>query len=1422
LNLLKTPGKSQAGEVLISQDVSISGHTPSGPHMLEDVNGDGYLEIGLGYSSDDYLDMKARIYSHQGELLKDYTLGSNSDSRGEPVTRLGDDILFACNAGYSMEPRGFTRLDYATGEQVWHYDLGPRYTGYSIDDINEDGVVELSYNSFTPHNGASGNGTTDGDCYHVVIDENGNNVLTQVYGEGDADGRLSNHFYQPTDASGFDILSFKHYGNTYYQGSSKILLYDTEGTLQHSYTGYDDAYWEYGWADLDDDGTKEVVASNTDRNNNHGLYIFDETLTPQSSVSLESSFLVQAIADVDGDGIPDILTAGGNQVKVYDGQLQELYDLHLSSDQVVRDVIVSDNDGNGLLDIVVLSDIGITVFEGGSGSTSTTLSGIVEDATTGEPIEGATVRLGDITDVTDAQGNYLLEDVPPGELTADFSGNPTSGTAPLSVEFTDQSTSNTQTVAADANGYINYTNRHVEILEGQDNTLNIALSPEVTEGGLRFVLTWDDDPDDLDSHLETPEIEGNQYHIYYSEQGDSITPPYAMLDLDDVNGYGPETITIYEIYPGTYHYYIYKYGGNQEITESNAQVKIYDNTGLVRTMDVPTTGEGRFWNVCQIDGSTQEITYINEIQSEIAGFPGKEAMPEKNKPYIDQRSSAGGEIDSWQWSFGDGTQSSEQNPIHTYSASGSYDVQLTVTDSLNETSILKEGYIQVSGDTLTPPTDLTAEITDSTNGLVQLNWNHQNEVEGFYEDFEDGVADHFVFQDDRFTVENGQLVMQGNSNNTWANAYYDLVYDDYTFEFKASRYASSNSLYFTYGAFIRSDGFWMDSQGNGYLIALTSGGSYSVWQVQDGSESSIISWTSSDFLNTGLEASNVITIDAYGSEFDLYFNGNYVNSFTHSAHASGYVTLTTYDTNEGENEIRWDYVQLTTGQQTGQLDRPARKERSSRTFDGDITHSEGGIENQQDIPPKGLIDGTGLTNNSTFRHFNIYRNGALIDSTAETSYLDELPQAGTFEYQVSAHYEEGESAKSNLESVTWENALGYQISGMLSYGNTDAGLSDDTVELSGTMSALVATSSTGSYLFEGVNGHVSVAPCKQDEVGEINGFDLLRMKNYLLGQTELSDCALQASDCNGDQSINGFDLLRLKNYLLMQPVDPPVATWGFLPQQYQYQPIDQDLSGQDFKAYLHGDVNLSWGEISNPSQKKARNASRQFIEFGEMYEDVDGKLHLPVITTERLDLALIDWEISFDPNILEFQTIEGSFIKPGDYQVRDGKLQVVWLYNGTQHHITPDAAIGELVFTPRQTHLDTRIAFSSDNYMANQDERVYETRYPDIHLINTPTGITREEMRKDRTRLLDNYPNPFTSNTWIGYYLKQRSNVRIRIYSVQGQLMKVFKQDDQPAGFHQIRWDATDQNGAILPSGIYIYQLSFDRGTLVKRMLISR
>ena len=145
---------------------------------------------------------------------------------------------------------------------------------------------------------------------------------------------------------------------------------------------------------------------------------------------------------------------------------------------------------------------------------------------------------------------------------------------------------------------------------------NMSMSPFPDPGEIRMVLNWGEEPSDLDSHLKTPEIEGQTHHISYSNKGSSEQAPYAKLDIDDTSGFGPETFTIKQTFDGTYVYYIYQYSSGGSLATSNATIKIYNTPECDgETIFVPNTGEGRFWYVCDIDGESGEITLVNQIQS---------------------------------------------------------------------------------------------------------------------------------------------------------------------------------------------------------------------------------------------------------------------------------------------------------------------------------------------------------------------------------------------------------------------------------------------------------------------------------------------------------------------------------------------------------------------------------------------------------------------------------------------------------------------------------------------------------------------------------------------------------------------------------------------------------------------------------------
>ena len=81
---------------------------------------------------------------------------------------------------------------------------------------------------------------------------------------------------------------------------------------------------------------------------------------------------------------------------------------------------------------------------------------------------------------------------------------------------------------------------------------------------------------------------------------------------------------------------------------------------------------------------------------------------------------------TWEWDFGDGATSTEQNPSHLYLQRGTYTVKLTVKNAYGTSSAIKKDYITVGmgptaafvGTPTTGATPLTVAFTDQSSGQI--------------------------------------------------------------------------------------------------------------------------------------------------------------------------------------------------------------------------------------------------------------------------------------------------------------------------------------------------------------------------------------------------------------------------------------------------------------------------------------------------------------------------------------------------------------------------------------------------------------------------------------------------------------------------------------------------------------------------------
>ena len=112
---------------------------------------------------------------------------------------------------------------------------------------------------------------------------------------------------------------------------------------------------------------------------------------------------------------------------------------------------------------------------------------------------------------------------------------------------------------------------------------------------------------------------------------------------------------------------------------------------------------------------------------------------------------------------------------------------------------------------------------------------------------------------------------------------------------------------------------------------------------------------------------------------------------------------------------------------------------------------------------------------------------------------------------------------------------------------------------------------------------------------------------------------------------------------------------------------------------------------------------------------------------------------------------------------------------------------------------DNRLIYVNryDNYLSTESEKI-------------PTEFALHE----------NYPNPFNPTTTLRFDLPEISDVRLTIFNMLGQKVKTYNMESTPAGYHALKWNATNDYGKPVSAGIYLYQIQAGEYISTKKMVL--
>jgi len=135
-----------------------------------------------------------------------------------------------------------------------------------------------------------------------------------------------------------------------------------------------------------------------------------------------------------------------------------------------------------------------------------------------------------------------------------------------------------------------------------------------TQNGLlagQIVLNWESMPKDLDLHLKILS-EDQAVEVSFSSMGNISVHPWALLDQDARNGYGPEVIQIHRWLDGMYKCAVHNYSGDKSLAACRAKITIsYGKQDLV--IHCPTIGTGDWWEVFSYSPAINKLEIFNRI-----------------------------------------------------------------------------------------------------------------------------------------------------------------------------------------------------------------------------------------------------------------------------------------------------------------------------------------------------------------------------------------------------------------------------------------------------------------------------------------------------------------------------------------------------------------------------------------------------------------------------------------------------------------------------------------------------------------------------------------------------------------------------------------------------------------------------------------
>ena len=396
-------------------------------------------------------------------------------------------------------------------------------------------------------------------------------------------------------------------------------------------------------------------------------------------------------------------------------------------------------------------------------------------------------------------------------------------------------------------------------------------------------------------------------------------------------------------------------------------------------------------------------------------------------------------------------------------------------------------------------------------------------------------------------------------------------------------------------------------------------------------------------------------------------------------------------------------------------------------------------------------------------------------------------------------------------------------------------LVNTTVILSGAISRIDSSGTDGVYNFTVSSGqNITVTPTENENARNgLSTFDLVLIQDHINGRLLDTPYKRLAADIDKSGSVSIFDIIEIQDVILRRKAAfTAIPSWVFVPAAHTFEnpanpwagtvptSITTTASAADtalnFVAIKSGDVSLDADEVRFQGNAIAEDRNKDFaFKVTNQVVEAGTYIEIPFKADNFNQIRGYQMTVDVATDWLTFESVKAGAltdVSDGNFGLSNsarGQIATNWFSN-TARTVEDGATLFTLVFKVEKTgsQLSDLIQITSD--MIHAEAYTDDLFYNGIDLVFEDNPAILEAFE-----LFQNQPNPFRTETNIGFNLPEKAPVLLRFFDFSGRMTHQVK-GDYPKGKNFVTINKNDLSA----NGVLYYELSTPGFTGRKKMIV--